>query len=105
LELLRVVSTFTLQTTKNRMSRSYHEYNGVEYPEYYRGNRKARLKGKRDRKRFVHRGDGWATKSQGGPGNKRAYGHFTGMAADYPRHMVKSKKRGESETDLNLIEL
>lgn len=30
-------------------------------------------KDKNPRKSFVYRGDGWATKAQGGPGNKRAW--------------------------------
>ena len=53
------------------MSDTVREYKGEEYPD------KSRKKIK-DKKQFVHRGDGWSTKSQGGSGNKMGWGGFFG---------------------------
>lgn len=54
------------------MGKTIRKYKDSEYPD------KSRKK-TGDRKRFVHRGDGWATASQGGPGNKAAWAGRSGI--------------------------
>jgi hypothetical protein len=65
------------------------DFKGNTYP------KKSRRKLK-DKKFFGWPEDNWAR--LGGPhGKKRSYGHFSGMAALYPKHIVKQKK----ETQIN----
>ena len=66
------------------MSRTVVKVDGIEYPK----KSKRKLK---DKKFFGWSEDSWAR--LGGPhGKKRSYGHFSGMAALYPKHMVIRKK-------------
>ena len=48
------------------MSRTFRNIKGEQYPD------KSEKK-KADRKQFVHHGQGWSTKAQGGVGNKRGW--------------------------------
>lgn len=69
------------------MSRTIREYKGKQYPE------KSRRKIKKT-KFFGWPDEKWA-KGNGKDGYKRSYGHFCGMAPNYPKHILKSKKRPE----------
>jgi len=73
------------------MSRSTDTYKGKVYRQKYR---RHKTKAKRDKKRFVWQGEGWSTKAQGGPGNKRAWGSRNGMSVGLPKWLWKRKKQG-----------
>ncbi len=78
------------------MSRSIDKFKGKEYPNKYR---RLQTKSERDKKKFVWAGEGWATKAQGGDGNKRGWGGANkttgnGMGHGYPKWLYKRKKQG-----------
>jgi hypothetical protein len=75
------------------MSRTLRDHKGIEYPE------KTRKKLK-DKKFFGYGEDNWA-RLGGKDGKKRSYGHFSGMSALYPKHMVKRKKEVQLNDMLN----
>lgn len=49
-------------------------------------------KDKKPRKRFVFRGDGWATKARGGIGNKAGWGGFPSNWRCLPKWLYKKYK-------------
>jgi hypothetical protein len=79
------------------MSRSYDNWHGQKVPQKYW---RHATKKKRDRKQFVYRGDGWATKARGGPGNKAAYGRYSGHGyVAYPKHLFEAKRKGYESSE------
>mgnify|MGYP007082103532 CR=1 FL=1 len=73
------------------MSRTKRNYKGEEYPEKTR-------RGSKDQKFFGWPEDNWA-RLGGKNGKKRSYGHFSGMSASYPKHMVRQMKERQTDNE------
>lgn len=73
------------------MSNTIREYKGKEYPDKSR-------KDNGDRKSFVFRGDGWATKARGGVGNKRGWGGFSSWK-NLPKWLYNKYKENINEKE------
>lgn len=68
------------------MSRTLREFKGKKYPE------KSRKKPKKT-KFFGYPEDKWA-RGYGKNGYARSYGQNSGTSANYPKHILRTKKKG-----------